>query len=88
MIPYVVLWERVREELSRIGELRSIELLFGRHGTGKIPKVHADIALDWKNRLESSGLRVTGGWYRPAHDPAMNETAEDLDALTTRDPLE
>jgi len=61
----------------------AVEMLFSRHGTGKVPREHKEAADAWRGRLETVGLRVSGSWTRIAFDPAQDETDEELDQLLT-----
>jgi hypothetical protein len=63
----------------------SIEGLYGRHGTGKIPGVHARRAEIWRGRLEDAGLKdgKKGTWQSIAYDPLNGETDAELRRLKT-----
>lgn len=72
--------------VQRLGCSRAlaIEMLFGRHGTGKVPMAHQRQADEWRGRLQSLRLRGQGSWTRIAEDPALDETDAELDDLLTR----
>lgn len=63
----------------------SIEGLFGRHGTGKIPQVHKERAALWRLRLGQAGQRASrqGTWSQVAYDPILGESDRELQRLRT-----
>lgn len=60
----------------------TIEGLYARHGSGKVPAVHSRLANHWRDRLEDVGMKeILYVEHAIAYEPALDETDDELDTL-------